>query len=61
MIEPFIHIGPSEPEDWHKWVYGGQRNPLMDITPISDQEWSRIIEKSLKEHKKTPENHFLDP
>ena len=23
--------------DWHRWVYGGERNPLLDVKPIPDR------------------------
>ena len=24
-------------KDWHRWVYGGARNPLLDVEPIPDR------------------------
>ena len=24
-------------KDWHRWVYGGARNPLLDVKPIPDR------------------------
>jgi len=31
--------------DWHRWVYGGERNPMLDAKPIGDDFFWRTVAK----------------